>query len=196
MNQWLEPIVLAPIISTVIASVVIPVLLHHYKYKRERLERLFEAKKEAYLKYFQKFEQSAELIGQDYERYTNETLPSEFLKLLESGNSNEGIVAFTKVVGEFQNKIQKSHRKAIEEMTSLRIVCSSKLFEMVLEFETLQQAMLEQAAPWLEEANNNSTQPELNSPIAVQMRQRGEKIAKLSKTIINQMREELGTNKN
>ena len=195
MEQWLEPKIIITLLSTLIASVIIPVLLHHFKYKRERAEKLFETKKEAYLKYFQKFEKSAEIAGQDYEKYTNETLPSEFLKLLESGSSNEAILAFQKAVGEFPNKLQEGHRKAIAEMTSLRIVCSKKLFEMIIHFEKLQQEMLEQAAPWLEEANRKSTQPDLSSPIAIQMRQRGEQIKILSEAIIGQMREELGTNK-
>ncbi|OIO71772.1 MAG: hypothetical protein CO186_11295 [Zetaproteobacteria bacterium CG_4_9_14_3_um_filter_49_83] len=39
--------------GVIIASIVVPFLLHHFKYKREREEMLFVAKKDTYVEYFQ-----------------------------------------------------------------------------------------------------------------------------------------------
>lgn len=195
VTLWLQPQVVVPVISTVLASVIIPILLHHLKYKRERAEMVFKARKEAYEEYFKKFEKSAANIGQEYDRYTNEILPQAFLKLLHSGNSPEGIIEFQATVGSFPHKIQESHRSALEEMTTLQIFASPTLLTLIKQYEELHREMMAQAAPWLQEANKKLTEPDLDSPIANEMKQRGTRISCLKDEIIAQMRTELGTDR-
>ncbi|MDD2542377.1 MAG: hypothetical protein PHH28_15245 [Desulfuromonadaceae bacterium] len=192
---WLQPQVIVPVISTILASVIIPILLHHLKYKRERAEMVFKARKEAYEEYFKKFEKSAASIGQEYDKYTNEILPQAFLKLLHSSNSPEGIVEFQATVGSFPHNIQESHRSVLEEMTTLQIFASPTLLTLIKQYEDLHREMMVQAAPWLQEANKKLTAPDLESPIADEMKLRGTRIESLKNEIIAQMRAELGTDR-
>src|SRR6266702_220729 len=192
---WLQPQVVVPVISTVLASVIIPILLHQLKNKRERAELVFKARKEAYEEYFKKFEKSAANIGQEYDRYTNEILPQAFLKLLQNGNSPEEIVEFQATVGSFPHKIQESHRSVLEEMTTLQIFASPNLLTLIKQYEELHREMMAQAAPWLQEASKKLTEPDLDSPIANEMKQRGTSISCLKDEIIAQMRVELGTDR-
>ena len=195
ISLWLQPQVLVPIISTVIASIVIPFLLHHLKYKRERTEMVFKARKETYENYFKKFEQSAKDIGQEYDKFTDEILPQALNKLLQSSNSPQGIIEFQATVGSFPHKIQESHRSVLEEMTTLQIFASPILLSLIKRYEDLHREMMAQAAPWLQEANQKLTAPDLESPIASEMKQRGVEINVLKNEIISQMRSELGTDK-
>ncbi len=195
LSYLLQPQVMVSILSLIIVSVAIPLLLHHLKYKRERAERIFEARKEAYQNYFRKFEKSAEDIGQEYDKFTNEILPAAFLQLLQSGSSPEALVAFQATVRNFTQKIQRSHRSVLEEMTTLQIFASPSLLEMIKKYEALHQNMMTQSAQWLEEANKKLVMPNLETPIALEMKARGEEIKVLKARIIMQMRSELGTDK-
>jgi phosphate/sulfate permease len=69
---WWFTKVVVPLAGVLIASVIIPLLLHRLKYKREREERLFDARKEAYEEYFKKLESAARDVGQEYERFLEE----------------------------------------------------------------------------------------------------------------------------
>ncbi len=56
---WWVSKVFVPLLGILLASVIIPLLLHRLKYKREREDRLFEARKVAYGEYFRKIESAA-----------------------------------------------------------------------------------------------------------------------------------------
>ncbi len=67
---------------------------------------------------------------------------------------------------------------------------------MTKEFEALNREMLEQSSTWLSEMGRNLLMPNIESPIATEMKTKGEKIRELKEKIISQMRKELGmTNK-
>ena len=192
---WLTPKVVVPIILTILASVIIPLLLHWLKGKREKANKIFDVRREAYTQYFKKFESASENVGQDYEEFSRVTLQNEFKKLLESDSSSDAIVQFSKAVGDFPNKIQSSYRKATEEITGLQIIGSSKFLELTREFEQLNREILEQSSDWLEEMKSFLSMPDFESPIAREMKRKGERVRELKEQIIMQMRNELGIDK-
>jgi len=178
----------------IIASVIVPFLLHHFKYKREREEMLFAARKDAYVEYFQKFEASAAAVAQEYEVFSRETMPQAMLKLLESNNSPEVIVEYQQTVGEFPQKIQRTFSRVSEEMTSLKIMCSDELFQLIEQFEALNQQMMKQTSEWLSELQKSMGDPNIEMPAAKEMTANGEQIKEVKNKIIQKMREEIGSN--
>jgi len=178
----------------IIASVIVPFLLHHFKYKREREEMLFVAKKDAYIEYFKKFEDSAAAVAQEYEVFSRETMPQAFLKLLESNNSPEGIAEYQQTVGEFPQNIQRTFSRVSEEMTSLRIMCSDELYRLIEQFEELNQKMMKQTSEWLSEMQTSMGNPSIEMPVAKEMTNYGEQIKEMKNNIIQKMREEIGSN--
>lgn len=188
---WLEPNIIVPAISVGLASVIIPLLLHYLKGKRERADKLLEIRTAAYTEYFKKYEEAARGVGEDYEEFSNVTMKNAFRELLESDSSPDAIIKFQDTVGKFPHQIQESHRKATEETTTLNILGSSKLLELTAEFEELNQNMLEMSSEWLNEINQSIAVPDLNTPIAKKMKSKGVKIKELKDQIIKQMRAEL-----
>jgi len=192
---WLTPTVIIPAVTVIVASVIIPLLLHWLKGKRERANKIFDIRKEAYTKYFEKYEKASEDVGQDYEKFTRVTLKEEFLKLLQSGSSSEAIVEFSSAVGDIPNKIQSSYRKATEEITYLKIIGSVKLLELIKEFEKINKDIMEMSSKWLAEMQGTFTTPDFESPIAKEMTKKGTRVQELKEQIIEQMRKELDTDK-
>jgi len=180
----------------IIASVIVPFLLHHFKYKREREEMLFVTKKDAYIEYFKKFEDSAAAVAQQYEVFSRETMPQAMLKLLESNNSPEAIVEFQKTVGEFPQKIQRTFSRVSEEMTSLKIMCSDELYQLIDKFEELNQRMMNEASEWLGEMQKSMATPDMDMPMAKDMTNLGKQIKTMKDEIIRKMRSEIGSGKN
>jgi len=195
LEIWWITKVIVPLASVLIASVIIPLLLHHLKYVRERKERLFEARRSAYHDYFKKIESAAADAGQEYERFSREIMPKAFLKLLQSNNSPEAIVEFQQVVGELPLRIQEAYRKASSEITTLQIVCSAPLMQLSQEFENLNKKILDMSADWLGEMKGSMAQPDFDAPIAKQMKALGEEILSCKQGLLAQMRAELGSDK-
>ena len=192
---WWVTKVVVPLVSVAVASVIIPLLLHKLKYKREREERLFEARKEAYTEYFQKFESAAKEIGNEYNYFSKVVMPEKFLKLLESDSSPQAVAEFSEAVGEFPQKIQDGYRKTTEEITCLQILCSNELVSLTSEFEKKYKEAMDMTSQWLQELNQTMMSPDLEAPVAKEMMTLGEEIKTLKNKIINQMREEIGSNK-
>ena len=188
---WLDPKIVVPAVCVVLAAVVVPILLHYLKGKREREEKLLEIRTKAYTEYFRKYEEAAEGVGNDYEEFSKVTLKNEFKKLLESGSSPDAIIEFQDAVGKFPHKIQDAHRKATEEITTLKILGSSRLLELTTEFEQLNQEILELSSEWLSEMQQAFTMPDFEAPIAKKMKEKGQRAKALKEEIINQMRREL-----
>jgi hypothetical protein len=189
--DWLDPKLIIPAIGVVLASVIVPILLHTLKGRRERKDKILEIRTKAYTDYFKRFEEAARGVGADYERFSNVTLKNAFRELLESENSPDAIIKFHDEVGKFPYQIQDSHRKATEEITTLKILGSSKLLELTIEFERLNQEILKMSADWLNEAQRALVTPDMDAPIATQMKEKGDRINELKEKIIKQMRLEL-----
>lgn len=179
--------------GVIIASVVVPFLLHHFKYKREREEMLFVARKDAYIEYFKKFEASAAAVAQEYEVFSREVMPQAFRKLLESNNSPESVVEFQQTVGEFPHKIQRTCSRVSEEMTSLKVMCSEELYLLIEQFEDLNQKMVRQTSEWLGEMQQSMGTPDMEMPNAKQMTNYGKQVKGLKNEIIRKMRAEIGS---
>jgi hypothetical protein len=194
-STWLTPTVFVSAVTVLVASVIIPLLLHWLKGRRERADKIFDIRKEAYTKYFEKYEKASEDVGQDYEEFSQVTLKEEFLKLLRSDTSPEAIVEFSNAVGNIPEKIQSSYRKATEEITSVKIIGSEKLLELVKEFEKTNKEILEMSSKWIAEMQGTFTMPDFESPIAKEMTEKGIHVQELKEQIIEQMRKELGTDK-
>lgn len=191
LSTWLEPNIIVPALSVVLASVIIPLFLHYLKGKRDRKNTILEIRTTAYIDYFRKYEEAARGVGEDYEEFSNVTLKNAFRELLESDSSPDAIIKFSDTVGKFPNQIQESHRKVTEEITTLKILGSSKLLELTTEFENLNQEMLEMSSEWLNEMNQSLTMPNFEAPIAKKMKEKGIKAKELKEQIIKQMRSEL-----
>ncbi len=189
--NWFDPQILVPAICVILASVIVPILLHYLKGRRERENKILEIRTRVYTEYFKKYEEAAEGMGLDYEHFSKVTLKNAFKELLESDNSPEAIIKFQDAVGSFPQLIQDSHRKATAEITTLKILGSEKLFELTTEFEVLSQEILELSSDWLSEMNDSLTQPDFEAPIAKKMTEKGKEANKLKEKIILQMRREL-----
>jgi gas vesicle protein len=188
---WLDPKIVVPTVCVVLASVIIPILLHYLKGRRERDAKLLEIRTQVYTEYFRKYEEAAKGVGNDYEEFSKVTLKNEFRKLLESGSSPDAIIEFQDAVGKFPHQIQDSHRKATEEITTLKILGSSRLLELTTEFEQINREILELSSEWLGEMQQALTMPDFEAPIAKKMKEKGQRAKDLKEEIINQMRIEL-----
>lgn len=189
--NWFDPQIIIPAVCVVLASVIVPILLHFLKGRRERENKILEIRTRVYTEYFKKFEEAAQGIGLDYEHFSKVTLRNAFKELLESDNSSEAIIKFQDVVGSFPQLIQDSHRKATDEISTLKILGSEKLFNLTTEFEILSQEILELSSEWLSEMNETLSQQDFDTPIAKEMNEKGNKAKKLKEEIIQQMRKEL-----
>jgi hypothetical protein len=194
-SAWIDPKLIIPAVCVILASVIVPILLHHLKGRRERNDKIFDIRKVVYTEYFKKYEEAAASLGQDYEHFSKVTFKDAFYKLLESDSSSESIVDFQQVVGEFPLKVQDSHRKTTQELTSLKVLGSSKLLSLTKEFEGLNNQMLTLMPEWLGELNQSMTMPDFEAPIAIRMKKLGAQAESLKESIIQQMRIELGLNK-
>jgi hypothetical protein len=190
-SAWLDPKLIVPAAGVVLASVVVPLLLHFLKGRREREDKLLEIRTKAYTEYFRKFEEAARGVGVDYEEFSKVTLKNAFRKLLESDNSPDAIIKFQDEVGKFPHQIQDSHRKATEEITTLKVLGSSKLLALTTEFEALNQEILEMSSEWLNEMQQALAMPDFEAPIAKKMKEKGFRAKELKEQIIKQMRVEL-----
>jgi DNA-directed RNA polymerase alpha subunit len=191
LAAWFSPSLVIPAIGLLLASVVVPILLHYLKGRRDKEEKILEIRTKVYTEYFKTFEEAAKSVGEDYEKFSKITFKNAFLKLLESESSPEAIIEFQSVVGDFPNKIQNSHRKATEQTTTLKILGSKKLYELTKEFETLNQEILEMSTEWLSELNQSLVMPDFEAPIALKMKEKGLRARELKDEIIDQMRAEL-----
>ncbi len=191
---WITKVVV-PLGGILIASVIIPLLLHYLKYGRERRERLFEARRSAYHEYFRKIESAVSDAGQEYEAFSREVMPRAFLKLLKGNNSPESIVEFQQTVGDFPLRIQEAYRKASSEITTLQIVCSRPLMKLAEQFEMANKKLLDKSADWLGEMKGSMVQPDLEAPVAKEMKAIGEEIRMRKQALVEQMRAELGSDR-
>ncbi|MGL6277446.1 hypothetical protein ACSZME_19065 [Aeromonas dhakensis] len=191
LAAWFDPKIVVPAIGVVLASVIVPIFLHILKEKREREDKILEIRTEVYSEYFRKFEEAAKGVGVDYEQFSKVTLRNAFKELLEAGASYDAIIKFQDEVGRFPHQIQDSHRKATEEITTLKILGSERLFQLTSEFEQLHQEILEMSSKWLGEMQVALVTPDFEAPIAKEMKVLGERAKSLKDEIINQMRAEL-----
>lgn len=191
VSTWLDPKLIVPGIGVVLASVIVPILLHILKGRREREDKLLEIRTKAYIEYFRRFEEAARGVGVDYEQFSKVTLKNAFRELLESDSSPDAIIKFQDEVGKFPHQIQDSHRKATEEITTLKVLGSSKLLELTTEFEALNQEILEMSPEWLNEMQQALAMPDFDAPIAKKMKEKGLRAKELKEQIIKQMRVEL-----
>lgn len=192
---WLEPKIIIPAVTAVLASVIVPVIMHISKSNREQKYKTLDIRTKVYTDYFKKYEEAAAGVGVDYEKFTKVTLRNAFRELLESNSSPEAIVKFSDEIGRYPSQIQDSHRKATEEITSLKILGSDELFRLTAEFEHLNQEIMKMTSEWLGELNQVLIAPDLNAPIAKRMNAKAEQIQQLKDKIINQMRSELDLGK-
>ena len=193
-SSWLTPEIVVPAVCVIIASVVIPLLLHYLKGKRERDDKILEIRTKVYTEYFKKYEETASNVGQDYEHFSKVTMKDAFFKLLQSKSSPEAIVEYQETVGNFPHMIQDSHRKATEEITTLKILGSNELLKLTEEFEELNHEILNLSSAWLQEIQSTMLQPDFEAPIAQQMKKLGQRAKELKNLIIKQMRDEIRLN--
>lgn len=191
-EQWLDPKVLAPAMGVVVASVIVPLLLHWLKGRRERSDKLLELRTKVYTEYFRKYEQAAILVANDYENFSKVTLKNAFRELLEADNSPSAIIAFQEAVNAFPEQVMAAHRKATEEITTLKIVGSTKLLALTNEFEALSEEMLTASTAWIKELSVLPDDAVEDRPAAREIAEKAATLKQLKASIILQMREEIG----
>ncbi|EHR6175858.1 hypothetical protein RV040_000807 [Vibrio alginolyticus] len=196
---WIEPKFIIPAFMVLLSSGLFPFLLHKYKVKREREEKLFDTRREEYQGYFKKMEEAARLAGQDYDKYLTETLPNASRKLYESNSSPEAMVEYQQTLNDFTKNINEGFQKATNELISLRIVCSKELALLLDEFEGTYQQMMSLQPQMLEEIRASMTmdsfitgQFNFDTPSKVKMTNLGVSIVNTRNQIILTMRRELG----
>lgn len=195
LSNWLAPQIIVPALGLILASVIVPILLHFLKGRRERQDKILEIRSKVYTDYFRKFEVAAMQVGTDYEQFSKVTLRNAFKDLLEANNSPDAIVKFQDEVGRFPYQIQEAHRKTTEEITTLKILGSDALFRLTSEFELLNKEILEMSSAWLHEMQQGLYVPDFEAPIAKEMKIKGQQVLSLKNEIINQMRTELNIGK-
>ena len=117
LAAWLDPKIVVPAIGVVLASVIVPILLHILKVKREREDKILEIRTRVYSEYFRKFEEAAKGVGVDYEQFSKVTLRNAFKELLEAGDSPDAIIKFQDEVGRFPHQILEAGVGAEIELT-------------------------------------------------------------------------------
>ncbi len=197
--MWIEPKYIIPAFIALLSSGLFPLLLHKYKVKREREEKLFDTRKDEYQGYFKKMEEAARLAGLDYDKYLTETLPNASRKLYESNYSPEAMVEYQQTLNAFTKGINEGFQKASNELVSLRIVCSNQLVLLLDEFEGTYKAMMSLQPQMLEEIKTSLTmesfvtgQFNFETPSKVQMTELGVVLVNTRNRIIKTMRKELG----
>lgn len=105
LSDWLAPEIIVPALGVVLASVIVPILLHFLKGLRERQDKILEIRTNVYTDYFRKFEEAAMQVGTDYERFSKVTLRNAFRDLLEANSSPDAIVKFQDEVGRIPYQI-------------------------------------------------------------------------------------------
>ncbi|GGD55772.1 ATP-binding protein [Lacimicrobium alkaliphilum] len=198
-SMWIEPKYIIPAFMVLLSSGLFPLLLHKYKVKREREEKLFDTRKEEYQGYFKKMEEAARLAGQDYDKYLSETLPNASRKLYESNSSPEAMVEYQQTLNAFTKDINEGFQKATNELVSLRIVCSNELTVLLDEFEGTYQNMMNLQPQMLEELRTCLTpdsfatgQFNFETPSKTRMTELGVALVNTRNKIIKTMRAELG----
>lgn len=197
--MWIEPKYVVPAFMVLLSSGLFPFLLHKYKVKREREEKLFDTRKEEYQGYFKKMEEAARLAGQDYDKYLTETLPNASRQLYEAHSSPEALVEYQQTLNAFTKDINDGFMKATNELVSLRIVCSNQLALLLDDFEGTYQAMMSLQPQMLEEIQLSLT-PEsfitgkfnFETPSKIRMNELGVSLVETRNLIIKTMRKELG----
>ncbi|MDH5918443.1 hypothetical protein [Vibrio splendidus] len=198
-SMWIEPKYVVPAFMVLLSSGLFPFLLHKYKVKREREEKLFDTRKEEYQGYFKKMEEAARLAGQDYDKYLTETLPNASRQLYEAHSSPEALVEYQQTLNAFTKDINDGFMKATNELVSLRIVCSNQLALLLDDFEGTYQAMMSLQPQMLEEIQLSLT-PEsfitgkfnFETPSKIRMNELGVSLVETRNLIIKTMRKELG----
>ncbi|HIF9500032.1 TPA: hypothetical protein ACX6SY_000258 [Photobacterium damselae] len=198
-SVWIEPKYIIPAFMVLFSSGLFPFLLHKYKVKREREEKLFDTRKEEYQGYFKKMEEAARLAGQDYDKYLTETLPNASRKLYEAQSSPEAVVEYQQTLNAFTKDINDGFMKATNELVSLRIVCSNELAVLLDDFEGTYQAMMSLQPQMLEEVRQSLTpesfisgQFNFETPSKIMMNELGTSLVETRNLIIKTMRKELG----
>lgn len=199
IGTWIEPKLIIPALIALISSGVFPFLLHKYKVKREREEKLFDTRKGEYQQYFKVMENAARLAGQEYGEFMAKTLPEASLRLYQENSSPDSVVNYQKVMHEFTKEVQEGFQKATHELVGLRIVCSNKLEQYLDKFEGLYKEILNLQPKMLEDIKESmgveafiTGDFNFESPTQQEMVALGNELGEVRNQIIKQMRSELG----
>jgi len=195
LAAYFSPTIVTSLLCVLIASVIVPITLHYLKARKDERDRRFQIRHEAYTKYFKKFEDASSDISYDFTKLERETLPLSYKKLYESDCSPEAIVAFQNAVGEFPMKVFKTFETVNNELTGLQIVASPKLLTLTHEFEEVNREILSKSALWLQDLKTRFPDPSVQTPTSIELARLGERCQQLRTQIIDQMRQELGMNK-
>lgn len=188
----LEAMIQPAIVAAVVTAIIGPLIFFFLKRWDEKKRRNFEIRYVEYKHYLKALEQISSSSHADFERLMGQTY-ADCLKeiLVTEGQSNEPLIQLNKEVNELTSNVRKSFTQATQELNGLRLVCSTKLLEMVNEFVAIQKSLMDESCAVLGRLN----QIDINDPgsmISGDMKAKGDKSQELFEQIVFQMRKELG----
>lgn len=189
------PKLLTPVVvSTVVTTVLAPLLFFWLKRRDEKRKRKFEVRYAEYKHYLHTLDEIASASRVETERFFSETITTTVKTFwADPENSNEALVNMNEALLSISSRLGETITRAEGELHGLRLVCSDKLLELIDEYVQLQRDLLsatsDMMANWKQININN---PAASVPGAVQ--QKGEETQQLYRDIVAQMRNELEIN--
>ena len=183
---------LAPaIVSVVVTAIVAPLIFFFLKRWDEKNKRNFEIRYAEYKHYLKALEQITASAQEDFEIFMADDFAQCLQRILtREGESSEALMELNQQVNTLTSNVRKSFSQATQELNGLRLVCSSRLLEVVNEFIDLQCQLLEESSAMLKRLD----QIDINNPLAAlsgEMQAKGEQTKVLFELIVQQMRKEL-----
>lgn len=183
---------LAPaIVSVVVTAIVAPLIFFFLKRWDEKNKRNFEIRYAEYKHYLKALEQITASAQEDFEIFMADDFTQCLKRILtREGESSESLMELNQQVNTLTSNVRKSFSQATQELNGLRLVCSSRLLEVVNEFIDLQRQLLEESSAMLKRLD----QIDINNPLAAlsgEMQAKGEQTKVLFELIVQQMRKEL-----
>jgi len=183
---------LAPaIVSVVVTAIVAPLIFFFLKRWDEKNKRNFEIRYAEYKHYLKALEQITASAQEDFEIFMADDFAQCLQRILtREGESSEALMELNQQDNTLTSNVRKSFSQATQELNGLRLVCSSRLLEVVNEFIDLQRQLLEESSAMLKRLD----QIDINNPLAAlsgEMQAKGEQTKVLFELIVQQMRKEL-----
>ena len=188
----IEKLLTSAVVAAVVSAIVGPLIFFFLKRWDEKNRRTFDIRYDEYKHYLKALEQISSAGHADFERFMSETYAQCLNDILTSeGESDQPLIELNRKVNELTSNVRKSFTQATQELNGLRLVCSSKLLEMVNKFIAIQRELINESSSMMGRLN----QIDINNPESIvsgDMKIKGEHATTLFEEIVVQMRKELG----
>ena len=182
----------AAVVAAVVTAIIGPLIFFFLKRWEDKKRRTFDIRYNEYKHYLKALEQISSAAQEDFERFMSETYAQCLHDILAAeGESNQPLIELNRKVNELTSNVRKSFSQATQELHGLRLVCSTKLLEMVNEFVAIQRTLMEESVSMMARLDQiDIKNPE--SIVSGEMKAIGQHSTELFEKIVIQMRNELG----